>query len=158
MCVDYLLGPVADAYPPSHNLTTQAREWHADVGAGWQSIVLEIAWEASAQGTSEQLGVVVSTYKPTRNGYHQFAHVIAANPLWLRLDTGVVHPTAGSVEPVMIPAEGMENMSYFVGVRQSGEPVAVALNQDFTVYLHIFHNAPLTKADWSFVNGDEPPF
>jgi hypothetical protein len=160
MCVDFILGPVADAYPAARNLTTQAREWHADVGPGWQSIVVEMTWEPSAQGTSDRLGIVLSTYKPTRDKAHSFANVASGNPLWLRLNVGEPHETAASVEPTMIPAEGMQNMSYFVGVRTNGltSPVAAALNQDFTVYIHMFHNAPLLKEDWSFVKGDEPPF
>jgi hypothetical protein len=156
MCVDYLLGPtITNAYPPLRNLTQQAREWHADVGSGWQSIVFDMTWEPSAQGTSGQMGMVVSTYKPTRDGSHQFAHVQSANPLWIRLDTGVAHPTAQG-DPQIVPPEGMENMSYFVGVR--GSPAAVALNQDFKVFLHIFYYGVLEKEDWSFARGDQPPF
>jgi len=144
--------------PQLDNVTDQEREWHADVGEGWQTQVFEMTWEPSAEGTSQHMGLVVSTYKPERDGAHSFANVGGPSPLRVQLDTGVPHGSAASVEPVMIPSGGMKDMSFFVSVRQDSWPVpAVALNQDFTLFLTQFYYAP-APAEWSIVAGDELPF
>lgn len=48
----------------------QQRTFHADVQDGWQTQLFEMQWEPSAQGTSDQMGIVVSTDKETREGAH----------------------------------------------------------------------------------------
>lgn len=142
------------------NVTNQNREWHADVGAGWQMMVFEMTWEPSAQGTSPRMGMVVSTDKSTRDGTHAFANVASANPLRIQLDVGEAHETAATTEPTMVPEEGMTRMSYFVSVRRAEgtpSPPGLALNQEFEVYLTQFYYG--TPPDgWSFVAGNEYPF
>jgi hypothetical protein len=142
---------------PVDNVTQQEREWHADVGPGWQQLVFEMTWEATSQGTSKNMGMVVSTYKPERDGAHQFAEFEGPNPIRGQIDVGEEHPTAQSVDPTEIPPEGIERMSYFVSVRPDGETPGLALNQRFTVYLTMFHYGKAPEG-WSFVAGDELPF
>lgn len=151
--------PNGDPGKPMDTVTSQEREWHADVGPGWQVQVFEMTWTPSAQGTSPYMGMVVSTYKPERNAAHSFANVGSANPMRFELDVGKKGPGAASVEPVLIPAEGMSRMSFFCSVRgnANGGGQAVALNQDFQVFLTQFYYG-IPPDGWSFVKGDEYPF
>ncbi len=143
---------------PLDNVTNQQREWHADVDGGWASLVWEITWEPTSSGTSGNMGIVVSTYKPDRDGSHWFANAGGASPLRLQINATEQHPTASGMEPTMIPEEGMTDMSFFVSVRQDNWPVpAVALQQDFTVFLTMFHYLP-PPPGWSFVAGDDFPY
>lgn len=153
---------------PMDNITSQNREWHSDVGPGWQVQVFEMTWEPSAQGTSPRLKMVVSTDKATRNGAHAFASVMSANPMRFELDVNVTHPTAASVEPVRVPPEGMTRMSYFVSAAPSADsvcdpvglwcmPPGIAVNQEFQVFLTQFYYG-VPPANWSFVHGDPYPF
>lgn len=116
-----------------------------------------MTWEPTSQGTSTNMGMVVSTYKPERDGAHWFAEFEGANPLRGQIDVGEEHPTAGNVDPTEIPEEGLERMSYFVSVRPDGETPGLALNQKFTVYLTMFHYGKPPEG-WSFVAGDPLPF
>ncbi|MEK6975301.1 MAG: carboxypeptidase-like regulatory domain-containing protein [Candidatus Thermoplasmatota archaeon] len=157
-CIDGITGPyVRELYPESSNLTTQNREWHADVGPGWQAIVFEMQWDPTSDGTSQRMGMVVSTYKPERDATHTFAEFEGETPVRGQIDVGVEHETASGVEPTMIPPEGMTNMSFFVGVRSDGFIPGLALNQQFKVYITMFHYGR-PPADWSFVAGDPLPF
>jgi hypothetical protein len=147
------------------NVTSQEREWHSDVGPGWQSLVFEMTWEPTSQGTSARLGMVVSTYKPERDPAHSFANVASAAPLRIQLDLGVEHESAATVEPVMVPEEGLQRMSYFVSVRPPEgsvcavlcAPPGAAVNQDFQVVLSQFYYGKPPEG-WSFVRGDPLPF
>ncbi len=143
---------------PLDNITNQEREWHADVADGWASLVFEMVWEPSSSGTSTHMGLVVSTFKPERDGSHWFANVRSGSPLWLQINATEQHPTGSGIDPAMIPEEGMQDMSFFASVRQDNWPVpAVALEQEFQVFLTMFHYlAP--PPGWSFVNGDPLPY
>lgn len=157
-CVDGIVGPQGtEAYPPVSNVTAQDREWHSDVGPGWQAIVFEMIWEPTSQGTSTNMGMVVSTYKPEREGTHWFAEFEGGSPIRGQIDVGVEHESAGNPEPTQIPPEGMANMSYFVSVRGDGEVPGLSLNQRFTVYVTMFHYGRPPEG-WSLVAGDEFPF
>lgn len=148
-----------------NNVTSQQREWHADVGSGWQNQVFEMTWTPSSQGTSANMGLTVSTYKPERNPKHWFASVESANPLRLQLDVGKAHPNASGVDPTNISADGMSRMSFFASVRKDAAgatcglscPPAVAVNQEFEVFLTQFYYG-FAPTDWSFVRGNQVPF
>ncbi len=148
-----------------NNLTSQEREWHIDVGAGWQQAVFEMTWTPSAEGTSQNMGMTVSTFKPLRDPAHFFASVGGGNPLRFQLDVGVPHetsqiPSEDAPFPnnlTSIPASGMEQVSVFVSVRQDGFVPAIAYEQDFEVIVHQFYYG-FPKEGWSFVAGDKPPF
>lgn len=157
-CADGVFGPASEAEPALSNVTSQEREWHSDVAPGWQALVFEMAWEPTSQGTSTKMGMVISTYKPTRNGAHCFATLVGSSPDRLEIDVGVTHETACGVEPNQIPPEGMNNMSYFVSVRSAdGVEPGLALNQKFSVYLTMFHYGKPPNG-WSLVAGDPLPF
>lgn len=139
------------------NITQQEREWHADVAPGWQQLVFEVTWEPTTQSTSQNMGMVVSTYKPEREGSHWFAEFEGGAPIRGQIDVGVEHESASGVDPEKIPEEGMGRMSYFVSVRPDGFTPGIALNQRFTTYLTMFHYG-LPPEGWSVVAGDELPF
>lgn len=163
-CVAGVLGP-ASSVEPLGSIGAQKREWHSDVPSGWQTMVFEMDWEPTSQGTSTRMGMVVSTYKPERSGSHWFAEFEGASPVRGQLDVGVEHESASGEEPSTVPAEGLQQMSYFVSVRAPDGaicpylcvPPGLAVNQAFKVYLSqfVFGRPP---DGWSLVNGDAPPF
>ena len=111
------------------------------------------------------MGLVVSTYKPLRDPAHNFASVSSANPMRFQLDVGVDHPSSNSVEPELLPAEGMDQVSFFASARRDGDgvtcavlcPPGIAYEQRFEVVIHQFYYG-LPKEGWSFVAGDKTPF
>ena len=153
----WAFGPGGSPTQPVDNVTTQQREWHSDVGAGWQSLVFEMEWTPTSQGTSANMGIIVSTYKPERDGAHHFARLIGPSPLRGQIDVGVEHETASGVDPTTIPPEGLVNMSYFVSVQQGDLGPGLAINQQFKLYLTMFHYGTPPEG-WSIVNGDPLPF
>lgn len=152
----WALGPPSPTQPVD-NVTKQEREWHADVGAGWQQLVFEMTWEPTTQSTSTNMGIVVSTFKPERDGGHWFAEFEGGTPLRGQIDVGVEHESASGLDPSKIPVEGMNQMSYFVSVRPDGFTPGLAINQKFTIYLTMFHYG-VPGEGWSFVAGDPLPF
>lgn len=160
----WALGPPSPLQPVD-NVTQQEREWHADVNAGWQQMVFEMTWEPTSQGTSTAMGMVVSTFKPERDGGHWFAEFEGATPLRGQLDVGDEHESASGLEPSRVPEEGMADMSFFVSVRPPADstcvllcaPPGLAVNQQFTVYLTMFHFG-VPQDGWSLVAGDALPF
>jgi hypothetical protein len=155
-CMDGITGSYGT--DETSNLTRQDREWHMDVGPGWQTIVFEMTWTPSAYATSPRMGLVVSTYKPTRDTAHSFANYASASPMYFTLDPYEKGPGAASVDPETIPEEGMADVSFFASVR--GEPPtnrAVAINQQFRVFASQFYYG-VPPEGWSFVNGDGDPF
>ncbi|MEA3166566.1 MAG: Carboxypeptidase regulatory-like domain, partial [Thermoplasmata archaeon] len=138
-CADGIFGPASQAEPSLSNVTQQDRDFHADVGPGWQEMVFEMTWEPTSQGTSQNMGIVVSTYKPERDTAHWFAAFEGSSPMRGQLDVGVTHESASGVDPEQVPAEGLGRMSYFVSVRGDGFTPGIALNQRFTIYLTMFH-------------------
>lgn len=164
------VAPGADLCELGGACLDQQRDFHADVDAGWQTMVFEMTWEPSASGTSERMGIVVSTFKPERSGGHWFAEFESSAPLYGRLDCGTgetcqSHATASGEAPTAVPAAGMTDMSYFMSVRPSSDaacvlwcvPPGVAVDQQFDVWVSQFYYAPAPEA-WSVINGDERPF
>ncbi len=145
----------------------QNRDFHANVEAGWQTQVFEMTWESTAQGTSDRMGMVVSTYKPERNTDHMFANVASGNPMRFQLDLGQPGPDfqEGSGPSGPIPADGMTDMSYFISVRPPADrecfvwcvPPGFAIDQSFTTYLHQFYYLPAPEG-WAILNGDDVPY
>jgi hypothetical protein len=156
-CSDGVFGPASDQVPELSNVTRQDRDFHADVAPGWQVLVFEMTWEPTAQGTSPNMGMVVSTYKPERDTSHWFANFEGGNPLRGQINVGEKHETAADTDPEQIPPEGIQRMSYFMSVRGDGLTPGLAYNQRFQTYLTMFHYG-VPKEGWSFVAGDELPF
>lgn len=153
----WAFGPGDSPTQPVDNVTTQTREWHSDIGPGWQTLIFEMQWTPTSQGTSANMGIVVSTQKSTRDGAHHFAQFEGGTPIRGQIDVGVEHESAANVEPTMIPPEGMTNMSYFVGVREDGFTPGIAYQQQFELYLTMFYYGKPPEG-WSFINNDPMPF
>ncbi len=138
--------------PQLREVQGDARDWTQEIGQNWKSHIIEMTWKPSAQGTSDQLGFTVSHTE--RTSTHWFASFGGQNPVIGRIDCCGGHPTNQNA-PDGIPPEGIPNLMTFVNVRGGG--VQLAVEQDFEVFTHTFHNLAAPE-DWSFVNGDEPPF
>ena len=143
----------------------QKRVFHAEVDAGWQTMVYEMEWEPTAQGTSQRKGMSVSTYHPERNKNHWFASVSAEAPMLFAINTGEMHPTAQEGDGPMgpVPAEGMTDMSMYMSVREPEPCTGVvycpgfAVDQTFQSWLSQAYYLPLPEG-WSFLAGDAAPF
>ncbi len=142
--------------PELREVQGDKRSFEFEVEGGWQTIIFELVWEASAEGTSDEMGVTVSHTERTSG--HWYASADSASPLYLRIEEGVAGPSPqndGSGED-MIPPEGKPNLLAFVGIG-SNDLLAAGLNQDFELFAHMFYYAPAPEG-WSFVAEDAPPF
>lgn len=147
-----------------NNVTSQQREWHSDVAGGWKTLIFDVVWEDGGQfSTSQNMGIVVSTFKPERDPAHWFAQVAGPSPITLRLENGTKHESASGVQPDRIPDEGMSRMSYFVSVRKPSSPMppvpavapGLAVNQAFKViHTQFYHAAP--PEGWTATKDDRP--
>lgn len=143
--------------PQLRTIMGDARDFIGAVEAGWQAHVVEMTWEPSSQATSKEMGLIVRDFV-VGGGSHQFGEMEGESPLWMRFDVNEVHPTQGGGDPTLIPAEGYDQIIHFAGVRTaSGDLVAAAVEQQFTVFSHTFYFGT-PSAEWSFLNGDEMPF
>jgi hypothetical protein len=125
------------------------------LGPGWQSAVFEMRWEASAQGTSPEMRLVVSHFP--RPATHWYCSGSGPSPVYVRMDLGVECEDRQD-DPSLVPPEGLPNMHLFTATNApDGQPAAVALSQPFSVFMNLFYygNAP---EGWSFVRGDDFPF
>ncbi len=137
--------------PQAAGLAGDKREYVTGVGNGWKTLIFEMSWDASASGTSERMGVVVSfTERPGAS--HWYASAGSDYPLRLQIDEGVPHPSGAGGDPTMILEEGQDNLFVFMNVASG-----VSLNQEFEVIQTAFYHVPAPE-DWSFIAGDEPPF
>jgi len=145
--------------PQLRRILTEQRGFRTAVGPGWQSIILEMVWTESSD-TFEEMGITFSFNETQRPGTHWYARSESLSPLWMEIKVGVPGPGEQIPEgtPEMIPAEGHNDLYYFVGVRTSdAHPVAVAVNQQFQVFQTSFYFA-VPPEGWSFVNNDPLPF
>lgn len=131
------------------------RSTNFEVGAGWQTLIYEMVWEPTAQGTSPEMRLVVSHFP--RPASHWYCSSSGTDPVQVRMEVGVVCEDQQD-EPTLVPPEGLPNMHLFAAVNAAdGMPVAVAFSQRFTVYANQFYYGSPPEG-WSFVNGDENPF
>lgn len=125
------------------------------VGAGWQTLVFEMTWDPSAQGTSDRMRLVVSHFP--RPASHWYCSGSSPDPLLVRMEVGEVCEDQQD-EPELAPAEGEANMTLFAATdAPEGEFVAATFSQSFTVFMNFFYYGK-PQADWSFIRGDEFPF
>ncbi len=143
--------------PELRTLMGDARDFIGEVRGGWQAHVVEMTWERSSQATSSHMGLIMRDFV-VGGGSHQFGAMEGTSPLWIRFDVGVEHPSHSGGDPTMIPAEGYDQIIHFAGVRTApGEFAAAAVEQEFTVFANTFYYG-IPPAEWSFINGDQPPF
>lgn len=140
--------------PQLRGVLGDVRGYLTDVPGGWATIVLELTWDPSVNGTAPWMSLVVSF--ANRTSAHRFASVEGPDPVLVRLDAGTPHATARE-EPLAIPPEGMQDVEVFGVVRaEQGTPAAVGVQQEFELLQHVFFNAP-APLGWAFLAGDEPP-
>lgn len=152
-CVDdYTRFAVNGGLAPQVRELVDHRSYVHSVSAGWQSMILEMVWEPSAQGTSDELFIITSHYN--RTGQHYYGRAEGTNPQLLRFDVGEVHSWNPGVEPEMIEPEGRNDLFSYAGV--AGD-VAIGFSQSFTIFHHNFYYGR-PPDDWSFVAGDPAPF
>lgn len=149
---DYSRFVVPGGLAPQLRETFDHRSFRHAVGPGWQAMILELVWEPSAQGTSDEMFIVTSFYN--RSGTHWFGMEEGPSPQQLRLHPGEEHETRSGVEPESIPPEGRPDLFSYAGI---GGGVAVGVSQSFRVFQHNFYYGSPPE-EWSFVGGDEPPF
>lgn len=131
------------------------RSTNFEASAGWQTLVFEMTWIPTAQGTSPEMRGVVSHFP--RSASHWYCSAAGADPVTIRIDIGVACDDQQD-EPALIPAEGLPNLHFFAAVNAAEDSfAAVGVSQQFSVYGHHFYygSAP---ADWSFIRGDPFPF
>lgn len=138
--------------PALREVQGDSRDWVQEIQSGWKTHMIEMTWDPSAQGTSDQLGFTVSHTE--RTAYHWYASFGGDNPVVARIDCCEPHPSRQQADG--IPEEGLPNLLTFANVRGSG-PFSLALQQDFQVITHTFYHLAAPEG-WSFINGDEPPF
>lgn len=142
-----------------YNLSQQGgntREYVSTVGPGWQQIVFEVTWEASADSTSEELSITIS-YFTRPNTAHFFGNTNGPNPIRLQFDLNKTPEGQQSAEgePELIGPEGRSDV--FTFFNNGGGTVPLTLNQGFRSFQTSFYYG-LPPEGWSFVNGDEVPF
>lgn len=152
-CVDdYTRFVVNGGLAPEARELVDHRSFVHAVSAGWQSMVLEMVWEPSAQGTSDELFLITSHYN--RTGQHYFGRAEGTNPQLLRFDVGKTHEWNAGGDPDQIEPEGRNDLFSYAGI--AGD-VAIGFSQSFTVFHHNFYFGRPPEG-WSFVAGDPPPF
>lgn len=152
-CVDdYTRFVVPGGMFPELKEALDHRFYISSVGPGWQALVMELVWEATAQGTSPEMFLATSYYN--RTGTDWFGEAVGPSPQLLRLEVGKDHPS-NSGSPGRIPDEGQPDLYTFAGIH--GETGAVGLSQPFRIFQHNFYFGDPPE-DWSFVRGDSPPF
>jgi hypothetical protein len=125
------------------------------VDAGWQTMVFEMTWDPTAQGTSDRMRLTISHFP--RPATHWYCGGASADPVLVRMDVGVVCEDQQD-EPELVPPEGLPNMHLFAATNAPpGQPASVAFNQGFTVFINVFHFGTPPEG-WSFIAGSDFPF
>jgi hypothetical protein len=129
------------------------REFRFDLGAGWQSMVMEEYWEPTlgdppSHGT---LNFILSFFNRTDTG-HWWAEGMGPSPLRVQVDVGVDGPGNQNADE-LIPPEGMRDLFVIFGAGDTD----IAVNQPFSYFQTNFYYA-IPPEGWSFVNGDPIPF
>ncbi|MFA5943485.1 MAG: carboxypeptidase-like regulatory domain-containing protein [Candidatus Thermoplasmatota archaeon] len=125
------------------------------VGAGWQTMVFEMTWDPTAQGTSDRMRLTISHFP--RSASHWYCGGADADPVLVRMEVGVECEDQQD-EPTMVPPEGLPNMHLFAATSApDGQPASAAFSQSFTVFTNLFYYGKPPE-DWSFIQGSGFPF
>lgn len=129
------------------------REYVSVIGPGWQSIIVEMTWEPTSD-LGEELGFTVSYYSRP-DAVHRYGGAGGPNPVRLKLDTGVEHGSAqqGASDHTIVPENGTEELFTFFSANSG----SVTVNQQFKAFQTTFYYI-IPPEEWSFVNGDPPPY
>ena len=148
-------GCVPEAHDTLTGIQGDHRAINTTVDAQWQTIVMEMTWEPNGQGTSDEMGMLLSYDQRTASEW--FGNVEGPRPLMLRFETGAKHPSSQGTKRPMVEVEGAQDLLILGSIKGSQEDVGVNVNQDFTIIQTNFYNAK-PPADWSFIRGDPFPF
>ncbi len=152
LCVnDYSTLAIPGGCCPELRELVDNRGYVSTVNSGWETIVVEMYWEPSAQATSSEMLLLVSHTNRTSGDW--FGQETGESPTLLRFEVGEQHPS-GAGEPPIIPPEGMENLYTYGGIDGTA---AVGISQEFEIIQTNFYNSKAPDG-WSFVNGDPLPF
>lgn len=143
----------AGCAPQLRQIQDENRGFTVTLGPGWQALVWEMVWEETSP-TFDTMGITVSYNATQRPASHNYASYGSASPLRMQVDVGEDFEPSNSVEPELIPPEGLPDLYYFVGVRNGP---AVAVNQPFQLFAHFFYYS-VPPEGWSFVAEDPLPF
>ncbi len=143
--------------PQLRDVQDEQRGWQGPLAGGWQTLVWEMTWEPSPLATFEELQLFASFDRSNRSNIHNFMHVAGGSPLRAQVDVGIDHPGSNSVEPELIPPEGLPDLYHFTVIGQNGPIPTVAINQEYELHFTSFFHASAPDG-WSLLNGDDPPF
>ncbi|MHB1262252.1 MAG: carboxypeptidase-like regulatory domain-containing protein [Thermoplasmatota archaeon] len=131
------------------------RSTNFELGGGWQTLVVEMTWDATAQGTSDEMRVIISHFP--RSASHWYCSGAGADPVLVRMELGVVCEDQQS-DPDLVPPEGLPNMHLFAATNApDGQFASVTFSQAFSVFMNGFYYGKPPEG-WSFIAGDEFPF
>jgi len=157
LCLNDYETLVVPDIPPTLKEVFDSRGYVTALDGNWSTLVFELTWEPSAQGTSPEMFELVSFWNRTASD--AYARLGGAPPaVVLRLESGEVGPgQQGCCD--MVPPEGIQDLYVWAGIQteSGGPPAAVGFSQDFTIFqTNFFHAKP--PEGWSYVAGDPPPF
>ncbi|MFO1535265.1 MAG: carboxypeptidase-like regulatory domain-containing protein [Thermoplasmatota archaeon] len=149
-------GCVPEEHERLQHLQGDRRSFNLTVGAHWETLVVETAFDKPAAGNAEEMLMTLSY--TGRTSAESFGSASGPSPLLLRFETGVRHPTEQGAKRPLINASGEDDLYLFLNEAPGpGSPVAVAYQQELQVFEATFYNAKPPEG-WSFVKGDEFPF
>ncbi|MEA3143129.1 MAG: Carboxypeptidase regulatory-like domain [Thermoplasmata archaeon] len=149
-------GCVPERHEQLQHAQGDRRSFNLTVGARWETLVVEVAFDKPSAGNAESM--LMSLSYTGRTSAESFGSVAGPSPLLLRFETGVRHPTEQGAKRPLINASGEDDLYLFLNEAPGpGSPVAVAYQQELQVFETTFYNAKPPEG-WSFAKGDEPPF
>jgi hypothetical protein len=157
LCLNDYETLVVPDIPPTLKTLIDRRGYVTQIDGGWQTSQFELEWTPSAQGTSQEMFALASFWNRTANDWYGLTG--GTSPVILRFEVNETYPGAAGSEE-RIPPEGRKDMYVYGGIQAASDaPVAVGIGveQRFHIYQHIFYYGK-PPANWSFVNGDKPPF
>jgi hypothetical protein len=131
------------------------REFPTAVGPGWQTIVLDLVFNANGQGTTSRMGVLISFQK--RLASEWYGNAEGDSPVQLRIETGVKHASEQGSAQTMVDPAGQNDLTVLGSIKGNDQNVGINIQQKFEVYKTDFYNAKPPEG-WSFAKGDKFPF
>jgi hypothetical protein len=142
--------------PPTLKEVFDNRGYVSALDGNWSTLVFELTWEPTAQGTSEEMFLLVSYWNRTASDW--YGQEGGEPPVvMLRFEAGEDHASSSGD---VIPEEGLPDLYAYGGIQGSHcvvGCVGLGFSQDFTIFqTNFFYGKP--PEGWSFVAGDQPPF
>jgi hypothetical protein len=131
------------------------RSYNFEVTNGWQTMVFEMTWKPTAQGTSDQMRLTISHFP--RPASHWYCGGASADPLLVRMEVGEVCDDQQD-EPDRVPPEGLPNMHLFASTSAPpGQPASATFSQGFQVFINVFYYGKPPEG-WTFIGASDFPF